>query len=176
MNRRILSFSLAAACVAGIAVAVVPQHAWSIARVAAATVTTLAGATVLVAVGTFTRHDPEHGALDRPSTGEVPPLDPHGLRDARRDLDHPTAPGSVPPVVRERLQAAAMLRLQAAGVDVGSGRSRDEARHLVSPGTWSLLSRPPTPGDRRDAGNVAAIVNHTLDDLDAILQPSGATR
>ena len=100
MNRRIALVALAAAVVSGVLVAVLPQHAVSIVRIGAATLTAVTAALVLTAVAPVVAREPATSALDQLRTLGAPPLDPHGLRDARRDLDRPTAPGSVPPAVR----------------------------------------------------------------------------
>lgn len=172
MNRRVGSFTLAAVVVGAAAVAVVPQHAWSIARVVAVAVAVLAGAAVLAAVGAVTGRDPEVTALDRTPGGTVSPLDPHGLRDARRDMDRPRHDHTVPRPVWERLRVAATLSLTERGLDLDNPRTRLRARRLLSTTTWDLITTPPPAGGTTAPEAVASIVNRTLDELDAL--PSGA--
>ncbi len=138
MNRLILRYVLATAVGAGVLVAVLPQHAVSVVRLAAGTAVVLAASLVLRAVAPVVARHPTPTALDRrPSVG-APPLDPHGLRDARRDLDRPAAPGSVPPVIADRL----------ASVAARAGQDLDVRRRA---------------GTTRDPAAVAAIVHRTLD-------------
>lgn len=172
MNRRLVSFTLAAVVVAGVAMAIVPQHAWSIARVLAVAVAVLAGAAVLAAVGAVTGRDPEITALDRTVGGTAPPLDPHGLRDARRALGRPARPGAVPPPVWDRLRTAALLALAERGLDIDNPRTRVHARRLLKPATWDLLTTPPAPGGTTDPAIVAAVTNRVLDELESL--PTGA--
>lgn len=144
MNRRIVGFAAAAGVMAGVIVLVVPQHAVSVGRVAATTVAVLTGAVVLRAVAAVASVAPPGSILDRPPMAAVPPLDPHGLRDARRDLDRPTTPGRLPPAVHRRLVSVATQ----AGV-------------TVDPPAAASAS------GRSDAGSVAALVNRALDQIDA---------
>ena len=168
MNRRIGTFVLAAGVVGGIACAVVPQHAWTIARVLAAAVVVLVGGAILVAAGSVTGVDPERGRLDRPAPSTVAPLEPHGLRDARRMLDRPHAPGAVPREVWERLRDAARARLQTVGLDLDTPTDRRAARGMMSAETWKLLASPPPTGSVQNPRRVAALVHRTLDDLESV--------
>lgn len=168
MNRRIASFAIAAVAIAAAATAVFPQHAWSVVRVAAVAVAALAGAAVLAAVGAVTGRDPEVGALDRTPGRAAAPLDPHGLRDARRDLDRPRASGGIPRPVWERLRVAAVQALTERGLDLDNPRTRLHAPRALTPATWDLLATPPSTGGTADRAAVAAIVNRTLDELDAL--------
>ncbi len=138
---------MAAVVVGGFAVVLVPQHATSIVRLLAVTVAVVAGALVLAAVGPVVAREPIASALDHlPAVGATP-LDPHGLRDARRDLDRPAAPGTVPPAVRDRL------------VDALGAHSRSD---VVLP----LASATSSPKAVRDRARVAAIVHRILDDVE----------
>ncbi len=145
MNRRIGLAALAAMAVTGVVIVLLPQHAVSLVRIGATTVTVTSAGLVLAAVGPVVAREPETSALDQlPATG-VPPLEPHGLRDARRDLDRPTAPGSVPAAVRRRLLDA----LHARGVADAD---------LPQP-----LTAVPPAGSGRDPAGVARVVNEILD-------------
>ena len=158
MNRRIAAAVLAAAVVGGLGCLALPQHAASIVRLAAAAVAVYTGGLVLGAVGPVVGREPERTALDHtPATGATP-LDPHGLRDARRDLDRPAAPGSLPPAVRDRL-----LEVHAA-----QAGARD--------GVPTILRAPPTTpaGARRDPAAAARLVHRVLDDLDSTPARTGA--
>lgn len=167
MNRRLGTFVLAAGAVGGVAVAVAPQHAWTVGRVLAGAVVLLVGAAILVAAGAVTRVDPALTSLDRPASAVIDPLEPQGLRDARRMLDRPHAPGAVPPEVWRRLRQAARLRLAEAGVDMDEPRDRDPARAMMSEETWRVLAASPSPGTVHQPRRVAAIVHRVLDDLDS---------
>lgn len=150
MNRRIAAAALAAAVVGGLGCLVLPQHAASIVRLAAATVAVYTGGLVLVAVAPVVGREPERTALDHtPATGATP-LDPHGLRDARRDLDRPAPPGTLPAAVRERL------------LDVHVARAGSD--HPVPD---LLLAAPTTGTVRRDPAAVARLVHRLLDDLES---------
>lgn len=99
---RCLPLALGALALAGVAVAVVPQHAASIARLLAAT---LLGCGALVAAVELLRSDldPIGGAsppsaLDRPPAPPIRPMEPPGLAAARRTLHHrATPPGALRP-------------------------------------------------------------------------------
>lgn len=147
MNRRIVVTAAAAAVVSGLLIVLLPQHTASLVRVAAATVAVLTAALVLTAVGPVVARDPQPTALDHVPTAGARPLDPHGLRDARRDLDRPTAPGSVPPAVRARL------------VEVLRSRGVRDADLPVE------LTRTPPAGSGRDPAGVARIVHRVLDSV-----------
>lgn len=174
MNRRLLSIVIATALLAGLAIAIVPQHALTIVRVGAVTVVAVAGALVLIAIAALGDADAPSTALDRPRTDGAPPLDPHGLRDARRDLDRPRVDGSIPTAVWERLIVATALRMQSLGIDIDSPRTRVEAQRRLRATTWNLLITPPLPGTVRDPAAVAAVVHRTLDELESLDQPTGA--
>lgn len=133
---------------AAIVTVVLPQHAAAIARVFAATVVVLTGVLVLRAVAPVAAREPVISALDRVPGPRTPVLDPHGLRDARRDLDRPAAAGSVPPVVRDRLLVAADRRGMPLNLHASTGSVRDPAA-------------------------VARIVHRTLDALESA-DPTGA--
>lgn len=173
MTRRLGSFALAAVVVAGVVTAVFPQHAWSIARVAAVAVAALSGAVALAAVGALSADDPEPTALDRSSAGRPAALEPHGLRDARRDLDRVRHPGGLPRSVQQRLRVAAQTRLNDVGVDIENRSMRPAVRRMLSTDTWELLSTPPRPGGTADPDAVAVIVHRTLDELDDLRTGAG---
>ena len=159
MNRRIGAAVLAAAIVGGLGCLLLPQHAASIVRLAAVTVAVHAGGLVLRAVAPVVGREPERTALDHTPVSGAKPLDPHGLRDARRDLDRPAPPGALPAPVRERLLAI--------HADRDGGRSRLPA---------SL--RSPAPGTvraQRDASAVATLVHRILDDLESPPARTGAS-
>lgn len=158
MNRRIAAAALAAAIVGGLACLALPQHAASIIRLAAATVAVHTGGLVLVAVAPVVSREPERTALDHtPATG-APPLDPHGLRDARRDLDRPAAAGVLPAAVRDRL------------LEVYGTRTNDDR-----PVPDVLRPAPTTGTVRRDPAAVARLVHRFLDDLDSTPVRTGAS-
>lgn len=148
MNRRIGLAGMAALAVAGVVIVLLPQHATSLLRLAAATVTAITAGLVLAAVGPVVAREPTTSALDQLPANAVPPLEPHGLRDARRDIDRPTAPGSVPPSVRRRL------------VDVLHAGGVADADLPVE------LTAVPPAGSGRDPQGVARIVNQVLDAAD----------
>lgn len=148
MNRRIGLAAMAALAMAGLVIVLIPQHATSVLRLAAATVTAITAGLVLAAVGPVVAREPTTSALDQLPATVVPPLEPHGLRDARRDIDRPTAPGSVPPSVRRRL------------VDVLHARGVSDADLPVQ------LTAVPPAGSGRDPEGVARIVNQVLDAAD----------
>ena len=174
MNRRITASVSAALVLLGGVLAVVPQHGWSGARVVATAVVVVTGGLVLLAIAPVVQRELPTGALDQLPTAGVPPLDPHGLRDARRDLGRPTAPGSVPPDVWDRLVVAATLRLHERGVDVTTPRGLDQMDRLLQPGTAELLGSVPLQGTDRDPAGVSTIVHRTLDELDTLARPIGA--
>ncbi|MDE0805075.1 MAG: hypothetical protein OSA99_17345 [Acidimicrobiales bacterium] len=160
MNRRIAAAVLAAGVVGGLCCLALPQHAASIVRLVATAVAVYTGGLVLRAVAPVVAREPELTALDHvPATGATP-LDPHGLRDARRDLDRPTAPGTLPASVRDRL------------VDIHAVRSDGRAETptlLVSPAAGTAT------GAQRDPAAVARLVHRILDDLDSTPVRTGAT-
>jgi len=108
---RCLPLALGAVALAGVAVAVVPQHALSIARLLAATVL---GCAAFVAVIELLRADLDlagatvpPSALDRPPASPVRPMEPPGLAAARRALhQRATPPGSLRPSPEEVAAAA----------------------------------------------------------------------
>lgn len=173
MIRRLGPVALSTVAVAGVAVAVVPQHAASLAALAAATVVVVLALFLLVLAGPLVTADPPSTALDVPRAGHAPGLDPQGLRDARRDLAGRCREGALPPAVWERLVVAAVLRLQRCGVDIDSPATRDQGRALLRPDTWSLLVSPPRSGTAAAPAAVAATVHRTLDELDALATPHG---
>lgn len=173
MNRRLLSVALAAVAVAGLSTAVVPQHLASLVVLAAATVVVVLALFLLVLAGPLVTTAPPTTALDGVAAGRVPALDPQGLRDARRDLGGRRRAEQLPPAVWERLVVAAVLRLQRCGVDVDSPSTRAQGRALLRESTWSLLVTPPAAGTTADAAGAAAIVNRTLDELDALVARHG---
>lgn len=173
-NRRILAHLLAAVAVGGSASALVPQHTLTISRVLAVAVVGLTGGLLLATVGRFVAAEPPRTSLDSLPRSGAPPLDPHGLRDARRDLDRPAAPGSLPAPVWERLSVAFRMHLHAQGVDPTSPAGVAAAGARLRPETWELLSASPASGFARDRAGAAAIVHRTLDDLVALDRPNGA--
>ncbi len=174
MNQRIVTAALAATVLAGAATVLVPQHLASIARVAAVAVVVVAGGLVLGAVGPLVAAEPPSTALDAAPTGAASPLDPHGLRDARRDLDRPAAPGALPPPVRDRLVTAAAMRLARAGLDPALVRTSAVPVAGLGSGTWRVLTTPPAPGSARDPVAAARAVHRVLDELATIDRPAGA--
>lgn len=167
MNRRISSIALAAGVVGGVAATVVPQHAVSIARVLATAVAAVAGGLLLGAVGTFVSRDAPRTGLDSmPKTG-APPLDPHGLRDARRDLSRPCAEGSVPRPVWDRLVVQARMRFHDIGHELDPASLETLADRLPAR-TLRFLAAPPPHGDHCDPASTADLVHRTLDDLSSL--------
>lgn len=134
MTRRLGSAALAAVALAGFVAAVVPQHAASLALLAAGTLVVVAATYVLVLAGPLVTADPPRSAVDALPAAGAPSLDPQGLRDARRDLVARTTSGAVPAPVRDRL---AMV-----GIDAPVGAST---------------------GTRSDPAGVASLVNRLLD-------------
>lgn len=175
MNRRIVASAAAATVIGALLIVVLPQHAASIVRLAAATVAVVAGGLVLLAVAPVASQTPTESALDRAPTRLVAPLDPHGLRDARRDLDRPGSAAALPVALWERIVVATVLRMQRLGIDVDSPRTRDEARALLTPATWHLITSRPAPAatGRRDPEAVAGVVHRTLDELDSLTHRTG---
>lgn len=160
MNRRIVGVVLAAIVVGGLGCLALPQHAASIVRLVAVAVAVHTGGLVLMAVAPVVAREPERTALDHvPATGATP-LDPHGLRDARRDLDRPTAPGALPASVRDRLLDVHAVR--------SDGRDGPPAS-LVAPAAGAAVDA------RRDPASVARLVHRILDDLDSTPARTGAT-
>lgn len=93
MIRRLASVAAGAAALAGLAIALLPQHAASIAALAAATVAVVAASFLLVLAGPFVTARPE--PWPAPAGARlVPPLDPQGLRDARRTVAARRAAGT----------------------------------------------------------------------------------
>lgn len=178
MNRRPLALAIAAGAVGGLAVAVVPQHAASVASLAGATVVVVLAVSALVLVGPLVQREVPVTALDRGDAQGAPALDPAALRDARRDLALPTR-GPVPAPVWERLVLAAVLRLQRHGVDVDSPHTRAQGRALLSEATWALLTTPPSStggAGRARTEDVARVVHRILDELDHLaVAPHGPT-
>lgn len=175
MNRRILASVCGVACVGGVLVLVVPQHALSIGRLGATTAAVMVGALVLGAVGPFVSRPVPTTGLDVEQSAGATPLDPHGLRDARRDLDLPAAPGRPPTAVRDRLVLAATMRLQAVGVDLDDPRSRPRAEEHLAAETWRVLTEPAPSGSVRASRPSATLTERILDELDALDRPTGAT-
>jgi hypothetical protein len=108
---RWVPLALGAVALAGVAVAVAPQHALSVARLLVAT---LVGCGTLVAVVELLRADLEGGAaagppsaLDRPPAPPVRPMEPPGLAAARRALhQRATPPGALRPTPEDLAAAA----------------------------------------------------------------------
>lgn len=158
MNRRIASVAAGSTAIAAALVIVLPQHAASIVRLLSVTVAVVAGGLVLASVAPIASRHPSESALDRTPVRTVAPLDPHGLRDARRDLDRPAAEETLPAPVRERLVVAVGLRAQQLGIAIDSPVP---------------AAGPATAATRRDPAAVARIVHRTLDDLDSLAQSTG---
>lgn len=108
MIRRLGSAALGSIALAGAVAAAVPQHAASLALLAAGTLVVVAAAFVLLLAGPLVMGERPHTALDVSPAPGAPPLEPHGLRAARRDLEAPIGVGSLPPAVRDRLAAAGL--------------------------------------------------------------------
>jgi len=81
--RRVASTAVAAAAAAGLVTAVVPQHAASLAVLAAATVAAVTAVLLLAVTGPLVAARPPAWPVGAERRG-APPLDPQGLRDARR--------------------------------------------------------------------------------------------
>jgi hypothetical protein len=166
--RRLASAAAAAAALAGAGAAIFPQHVASVAVLAAATVAVVAAAFLLVLAGPVVSARPEPWPRSSAPAHIAPPLDPHGLRDARRDLAA-RRDGMLPPAVRRRLQAAADRRLAHLGTTLDDGR----VSGLLSAATVEQLTTGPgAPTGPGDATAVAAIAHRLLDDLDRLL-PGG---
>lgn len=148
MIRRLGSAALAAVALAGMVAVVVPQHAASLVLLSAGTLVVVAAAFLLVLAGPLVTADRPTTALDVEPAAGVPPLEPQGLRDARRDLATWATPGSLPAPVRRRLLAA--------GVDLPSFDDADAST-----------------GPTSDAAAVAVLVDRLLDEQ---LAPHGGLR
>lgn len=176
MNRRLAPVAAAAVAVAGAVTAVVPQHAASLVLLAATTVLVVLALFLLVLAGPLVTAESPRTALDRGSAScAAPALDPQGLRDARRDLGQRHRSGQLPRAVRERLVAAARLRLQHRGIDLDAPGGREQAQALLGSATWALLADRPAPGSTVAPAATAATVHRTLDELDELVTPSGGT-
>lgn len=173
MNRRIAAAAAGGTAIAGAAAALAPQHAFSGARVLTAAVAAVTGALVLLAVAPVVRREVRPTDLDRRAGTGAPALDPHGLRDARRDLGRASAAGAVPPEVWDRLVVAATLRLQGIGVDVETDRGRAAIGEVLTAPTATLLGAVPVRGSDRDPQRVASVVHRTLDELDQLARSTG---
>ncbi len=151
----------------------VPQHAASLAALAAATVVVVLAVVALVVVAPLAERDIPITELDVVDAGGAVPLDPPGLRDARRDVAALTR-GPVPGVVWERLVVAAVLRLQRRGIDIDSPHTRHQGQALLRPETWQLLTTTPPRGGRSQPAAVAPVVHRTLDELDQLATIPGS--
>ena len=109
MIRRLRAAVAAAVALAGAGAVLVPQHATSLALLAAGTVVVVAAAYLLVLSGPLVATTPPVTALDVGPGPGAPTLEPQGLRDARRDLAARAEAGSLPGPVHDRLVAAGVL-------------------------------------------------------------------
>ena len=141
MIRRLGSAALAAVALAGVVATIVPQHAASLALLAAGTLVVVAAAFLLVLTGPLVAARPPATALDVARTAGAPSLEPQGLRDARRDLAARATPGSLPAAVRDRLLAAGVD--PPALADTSGGPTSDPA--AVAALVDRLLDDDPTP-------------------------------
>lgn len=144
MTRRLVPVVLAAIALAGAVAAVVPQHAASLALLAAGTVVVVSAVFLLLLAGPLVTATHPVTALDVAPGAGAPTLDPQGLRDARRDLAARHAPGSLPAPVRERLVRAGLLD----------------------------PSDRPTSGTTADPAGAAELVHRLLDEHDAFARPT----
>lgn len=183
MNRHLVAAAAAAVALAGGVILVVPQHAVSILRLFAGSVVVAAGALVLSAVAPYVAATPAETALDRTARRRVDTLDPHGLRDARRDLGRGAAPDGIPTEVWQRLRQLAELRVARAGLDPDVALAVEpdapdpaRSRPRLSAVTSALLASPPAAsptGRAADPTRVAAVVHRVLDDLDTLAPTPG---
>lgn len=97
MIRRVGSVAVGAAATAGTAVALVPQHAASLAVLATATVAVVVAGFVLVLAGPLVAARPPAWPGRGSPPGAPPPLDPQGLRDARRAVARGAGPAPTNP-------------------------------------------------------------------------------
>lgn len=175
MNRRLRSVAVAAVALAGAGATVVPQHAASLAVLAAATVAVVAAAFLLVLAGPLVTAERPATALDGVAPrSRASALDPQGLRDSRRDLAA-RGDGALTPAVHRRLRAGAALRLAPHAVDLDDPAA-EEARALLSRDTAALLTAAAPAGADVDARRTARTVHRTLDELDALVPPLGGLR
>lgn len=144
MTRRLVSVALAAVALAGGFAAVVPQHAASLALVAAGTVVVVSAVFLLLLAGPLATAAHPVTALDVAPRAGAPALDPQGLRDARRDVAARHAPGSLPAPVRDRLVRAGLLD----------------------------PSDPPATGTTADPAGTAELVHRLLDVHDPLAAPT----
>jgi hypothetical protein len=170
VSRRLWSAAAAAAAVAGVATAVVPQHAASLASLAVATVAVVAALFLLVLTGPFVTARPAVAFGGVTERGAPAPLDPQGLRDARRALSA-RGDGALPAAVQRRLAAAAERRLAALGVDLDDP---ERGPAVLGRASWRRLVAPPATGAASDPVSAAATAAAILDDLDRI-GPGGTT-
>lgn len=175
MNRRIAAAVFAAGLLGGTAVVIVPQHAVSIVRLLAAAVAVVVAGLVLLAVVPVAARPAPQTPLDRRPSRGAAPLDPPGLRAARRDLGRSATTDRLPAAMRQRLRLASAVRLQDVGIDLDDPQHLDRAADRLGSRTWKLLQEPtdghrPT-GRRLQPAELAATVHRILDDLD---HPTGA--
>ena len=142
MNRRLLSASIAAAALTGAGAVVLPQHAASLVLLASGTVVVVAAVFLLVLAGPLVTAERPVSALDVAPGAGAAALDPHDLRDARRDLAARHAPGSLPLPVHDRLAAAGVLPASPRPPR-GTTVDRDAAAALVH----RVLDGPDAPTD-----------------------------
>lgn len=116
---RFVPLAVGAVAVAGLALAVVPQHAASVARLLAAT---LVGCGALVAVVELFRADLDGAgattapsALDRPAAPPVRPMEAPGLGAARRALHQRATPAGALRPTPDDVAAAARRVLDELG-------------------------------------------------------------
>lgn len=183
MNRRLVAVATAALALAGGTIFVAPQHTVSVLRLFAGSVVVMAGALVLSAVAPYVAETPAETALDRTARRRVDTLDPHGLRDARRDLGRAAAPGGIPAEVWQRLRQLAELRAARAGLDPdviliaeSDAPAPTRSRPRLSAATSTLLASPPATsptGRAADPTRIAAVVHRVLDDLDTLAPTPG---
>ncbi len=164
--------------IAGLAVAAVPQHATSIARVALAAI----GASMAVVLVRRLRGEAEEpwSPFERPGGPPRRREEPPGLSSIRSSMTSdqlvradvwPLTPG-----IQQRARAvAAMVADQRGGVDLDDEAQRPAATRALSPEVVAAvtavrprLSSPDVPMRRPRPGEVAEVVHAVLDRLDVV--------
>ncbi|MEJ7845602.1 MAG: hypothetical protein WKF93_08150 [Acidimicrobiales bacterium] len=164
--------------IAGLAVAAVPQHATSIARVALAAI----GASMAVVLVRRLRGEAEEpwSPFERPGGPPRRREEPPGLSSIRSSMTSdqlvradvwPLTPG-----IQQRARAvAAMVADQRGGVDLDDEAQRPAATRALSPEVVAAVtagrprsSSPDVPMRRPRPGEVAEVVHAVLDRLDVV--------
>lgn len=177
MNERTLrpaNIAAAAVAIGGVLVAVLPQHAMSIAGLVIVAIAAAAGLYALVvnAPPAWWRSpfDVFHRAGRRTEADDIDRIRSR-LSGRRQRIARDTA---LPPGTLRLLQPLIRIALEREGVETSDESAIAAARSLVSPLTWAVLTTEPMarPGwigtVRPAARRTADVVNRVLDDLDRL--------